>query len=39
MMQQNIGITDEDFKAYMSLPRNIKLAEATPEMMKYKLGG
>jgi hypothetical protein len=37
MMQQNIGITDEDFKSYMSFPRNIKLAEATPEMMKYKI--
>ena len=37
MMQQNIGITDEDFQTYMSFPQNMKLAESTPEMMKYQI--
>lgn len=37
MMQQVIGITDEDFQTYMSYPRNLELAEATPEFMKYKI--
>jgi uncharacterized repeat protein (TIGR04076 family) len=37
MMQQAVGITDKDFDTYMSYPRNIELAEATPEFMKYKI--
>lgn len=37
MMQQAIGITDEDFQTYMSFPRNMELAKATPEFMKYKI--
>ncbi len=36
-MQQAVGITDEDFKTYMSFPRNQIMAEKTPEFMKYKI--
>lgn len=37
MMQQAIGITDEDFQTYLSYPKNIGIAEHTPELMKYKI--
>lgn len=37
MMQQAIGITDEDFETYFSFPHNLKIAESTPELMKYKI--
>ena len=37
MMQQAIGITDEDFETYLSFPHNLKIAESTPELMKYKI--
>jgi uncharacterized repeat protein (TIGR04076 family) len=36
-MQQAVGITDEDFKTYISYPHNVKIAESTPELMKYKI--
>ena len=37
MMQQAIGITDEDFQTYLSYPHNLGIAEGTPELMKYKI--
>lgn len=37
MMQQTIGITDEDFATYISFPLNLGLAEATPAFMKCKV--
>jgi uncharacterized repeat protein (TIGR04076 family) len=37
MMQQAVGITDEDFETYLSYPKNLAIAEGTPELMKYKI--
>ena len=37
MMQQAIGITDEDFKKHISYPQNLGLARRAPELMKYKI--
>ena len=37
MMQQAIGITDEDFKTHIGYPQNLELARRTPELMMYKI--
>lgn len=37
MMQQTIGITDEDFKTHISYPQNLRLARRTQELMMYKI--
>ena len=37
MMQQGVGITDEDFATYISFPRNLELAETTPRFMQCKV--
>ena len=37
MMQQAVGITDEDFEKYLSYPKNLGIAEGTPELMKYRI--
>lgn len=37
MMQQAVGITDEDFEKYMSYPKNLGIAKATPELMNYRI--
>ena len=37
MMQEAVGISDEDFEKYMSFPHNAALAKSTPEFMKYKI--
>lgn len=36
-MQQAVGITDEDFEKYLSFPKNLAIAEGTPELLKYKV--
>lgn len=37
MMQQAVGITDEDFETYSSAPGFSKFAEKSAELMKYKI--
>ena len=37
MMKQAFGITDEDFQTHISYPKNLRLAERGPELMKYKI--
>jgi len=37
MMKQAIGITDEDFQTHISYPKNLRLSERAPELMKYKI--
>ncbi|MFC1867271.1 hypothetical protein ACFL0H_03965 [Thermodesulfobacteriota bacterium] len=37
MMQQAIGITDEDFNTHFSYPQNQGLARSAPELMKHKI--
>jgi uncharacterized repeat protein (TIGR04076 family) len=37
MLQQATGITDEDFAKYISFPRNLELAQATPAFMKCRV--
>jgi uncharacterized repeat protein (TIGR04076 family) len=36
-IKQAVGITDEDFKTYISYPHNLRIAETTPQLMKYKI--
>jgi hypothetical protein len=37
MMKQSIDITDEDFQTHISYPKNLRMAERAPELVKYKI--
>lgn len=37
MMKQQIGITDEDFQTWISVPGASKMLARFPELMKYKI--
>lgn len=37
MMKQAIGMTDEDFKIFISFPQNRQSGNGTAELMKYKI--
>lgn len=37
MLKQVVGISDEDFKTYISFTNNRKIVEHGPDLMKYKI--